>query len=573
LPLTAREYLLEVIRGQGARHVFLVPGGHIDPIVATLGTGTGLVPIVAAHEEGAGFMADGYARIGGAFGACLSIGGPGAANVLPAAIAAQSDRSRVLFVTGDVPSALRGRGAFQDGSIDGTRDVEFLRPATAYSEEVEVAGQLPRQLAAAFRAMNGVPSGPAHLSIPTDVQNAAIDGAAELPAARWEPARPVDAGALARVAEEVLAGAGKIAVLAGRGCVASGAGAELRAFAEAYELPVATTFAAKGVLPFDHRLALGMFGYAGTRRAITALLADDLDVLLVLGSSMNVRDTLYWSRELGRRRRVVQIDVDSTMLGRDYPVQEGVIGDCREALRLLRGFANGPLAGLARSAPSRRPWTASLQAVPAFYDEANLASSAAPVHPARLVAEMRRALPREAVLFVDSGAHRAFAGHYWQSFAPEGVCSATNLGPMGWAIAAAIGGKLARPSVPVAVITGDGCMRMHGTEIATAARYRVPVVFVVSNNGALGNVYLRAKRDNAGAAEMTTLPTVDWAMFARALGAAGRRVEAADALGPGLAEALAADGPFVLDVLTQRDAATPVSAYTAMAADFPHELH
>jgi alkylhydroperoxidase family enzyme len=124
---------------------------------------------------------------------------------------------------------------------------------------------------------------------------------------------------------------------------------------------------------------------------------------------------------------------------------------------------------------------------------------------------------------------------------------------MGWAIPAAIGGKLASPQTPVVVITGDGCMHMHGIEIATAARYKVPVIVVVSNNGALGNVYMRARKANPGAAEMTLLPMVDWAAFARVFGAGGRRVEQPDDLAPALREALASGGPFVIDALTQRD--------------------
>jgi acetolactate synthase-1/2/3 large subunit len=143
---------------------------------------------------------------------------------------------------------------------------------------------------------------------------------------------------------------------------------------------------------------------------------------------------------------------------------------------------------------------------------------------------------------------------------------------MGWAIAAAIGGQLASPTTPVAVITGDGCMHMHGIEIATAARYRLPVIFVVSNNGALGNVYLRAKKANVGAAEMTILPTVDWAAFGRVLGAGGRRVEKPGDLAPALQEAIAFRGPFVVDVVTERDCGTPIGPYSRMAAEYQH-LH
>jgi acetolactate synthase-1/2/3 large subunit len=571
--MTGAEFLLKCLRDQGIGHVFLVPGGHIDPLAAELGKDEGLRSIVAAHEEGAGFMADGYARISGRFGVCLCIGGPGAGNILPAAIAALSDRSRVLFITGDVPTTLQGRGAFQDGSMEGTRDTAFLGLVTGFSEEVELISQLPRQLAAALRAMGGVPPGPVHLSIPTDLQTAELPTDTMFPTPSAERARPVDLAALTRAAENILASAGKVAVLAGRGCVASNAGEALRAFAEKYETPVATTFAAKGVLPYDHRLCLGMFGYAGTNRAITALLGGDLDVLLVLGSSMNLRDTLFWSRELAARTQIIQLDIDPTMLGRDYPVPHTIVGDCQQTLLQLTGFASGPLRRLAESAPARAKWAAGLKALPPHFEGANLASDATPIHPARLIGEMRRALPRETILFVDSGAHRAFAGHYWESYGPGGVCSATNLGPMGWAIPAAIGGKLARPDAPVAVITGDGCMRMHGMEIATAARYRVPVIFVVSNNSALGNVYLRARKANAGAAEMTRLPNIDWAAFGRVLGAGGARVEKPEDLAAALREAVAAPGPYVLDVVTQRDCLTPVSPYNTMAAEYAHDHH
>jgi acetolactate synthase-1/2/3 large subunit len=316
-----------------------------------------------------------------------------------------------------------------------------------------------------------------------------------------------------------------------------------------------------------------MFGYAGTNRAITALLGGDLDVLLVLGSSMNLRDTLFWSRELAARTQIIQVDIDSTMLGRDYPVPHTIVGDCRETLNQLCGFEDGPLRPLASSASDRRQWTRELKTLPAHFDSDKLASDATPIHPARLIGEMRRALPRDTILFVDSGAHRAFAGHYWESYGPGGVRSATNLGPMGWAIPAAIGGKLARPDTPVAVITGDGCMRMHGMEIATAARYRVPVLFVVSNNSALGNVYLRARKANPGAAEMTLLPEVDWAAFGRVLGAGGARVDAPNDLASALQKAVAAPGPYVLDVVTQRDCLTPVSPYNTMAAEYAHDHH
>jgi thiamine pyrophosphate-dependent acetolactate synthase large subunit-like protein len=192
--MTGAEFLLRCLRDQGLGHVFLVPGGHIDPLVAELGKGARLRPVVAAHEEGAGFMADGYARVSGRFGACLCIGGPGAGNLLPAAIAARSDRSRVLFITGDVPTTLQGRGAFQDGSMEGTRDCGFLGLASVFSEEVELISQLPRQLAAARKENAGV----AEMSLLPEVDWAAFARVLGAEGARVEA--PQDLAAALRAA-------------------------------------------------------------------------------------------------------------------------------------------------------------------------------------------------------------------------------------------------------------------------------------------------------------------------------------------------------------------------------------
>jgi acetolactate synthase I/II/III large subunit len=336
-------------------------------------------------------------------------------------------------------------------------------------------------------------------------------------------------------------------------------------------VPVATTFAAKGVLPYDHRLCLGMFGYSGTNRAITTLLGGELDVLLVLGSSMNLRDTLYWSRELAAKTQIIQVDIDPTMLGRDYPVQHTVVGDCQQTLEQLCGYAVGPLRPLAESASARRAWTARLKELPAHFDTDKMTSDATPIHPARLIAEMRRVLPRETILFVDSGAHRAFAGLLgviWAGRRPLGdQPRADGLGDRGgnWRQAGAAGHAGGRDH--------RGRLHADAMEIATAARYRVPVIFVVSNNSALGNVYLRAKKENAGAAEMTLLPDVDWAAFGRVLGAEGARVETPKDLATALQAAVEARGPYVLDVVTQRDCLTPVTPYNTMAAEYAYAHH
>jgi acetolactate synthase I/II/III large subunit len=199
--------------------------------------------------------------------------------------------------------------------------------------------------------------------------------------------------------------------------------------------------------------------------------------------------------------------------------------------------------------------------MPRLYDAANTKSNAVPIHPARAVADLRQVAPRDCVLLVDSGAHRVFGGHYWDSPTPNAYLTATSMAPMGWAIPAAIGAKLARPELPCAVVTGDGCMLMHGIEIQTAARHGLAIVYVVINNGALGNVYLRAKQMSPAAAALSLLRTHDWVQFARSLGADGTVVEQPGDLVAAYEQAFRSGGTFIVDVRCDKDATTPVGPW------------
>jgi acetolactate synthase-1/2/3 large subunit len=563
------EFILRAIRTEGVSHVFLVPGGLLDPFYVDLTTAGLVQPIVAAQEGGAAYMADGYARASGRFGVCFAIGGPGVTNTVTAVATALTDESPLLVLSGEVPTDWEGRGGFQDGSAAAVDDVSILKPITAYSIAVENHHLLAHHLRAALTAMLDGGGRPVHLSVPGDIQQAEI-------AAAYRPLFPglyqprsfdptgIEAfwSALGRDGSSA-GGPTKIAILAGYGVVRSGAEQELRLFAERYAIPVATTLKAKGALPEDHPLSLGVFGYAGTRHATEVLLSGACEVLIVLGSGLNQRDTMFWDRRLRPARALIQVDDRAEVFGRTYPTEVAIHGDCRSVLSRLLEVSRPDSAALEAGTAAREAWLRSIRASgPRVYDAENCASDAVPLHPARVIAELRRVAPRETVVLVDSGAHRAFAGQYWECYDSRRYISATNLGPMGWAIPAGIGAKLARPDAPCVVITGDGCMLMHGMEVQTAARHHVPVVWVVLNNGALGNVYLRAREMGPGPAALTILPTHDWAGFARALGAHGALVERPEQLAPAFEEALAADAPFVVDVRCGKDYPTPVSPWS-----------
>jgi acetolactate synthase-1/2/3 large subunit len=561
-------YLLDAFRQEGITHVFLVPGGLIDPFLPALASTPGLTPVVAAHEGGAACMADGYARAGGRFGVCFAIGGPGITNMVTAVAAARTDFSPVIVISGQVPTDWEGRGGFQDSSPATLNDVAILQPITVSSLMVDNIHLVHHHLRASLTKMLAGARGPVHISLPTDIQRAEVKSPwVKLDETLYNP-RFVDRHGVERlwrllVPADAASAPVRLLALAGAGVEKSGGARDLVAFAERFEIPVATTLRAKGVFPEDHRLSLGVFGYAGHRPAIDTILSDDVEVLLVLGSGLSQRDTLFWDRRMLPARGLVQVDIDPRVIGRTWPADVPVVGDCARFLQLALSYDYPLTQALENTNPQRRAWLDRIRAAgPRHYDAGNTNSAAVPLHPARVIAELRRVMPRDTVLVVDSGAHRAFCGHYWEAYDPKSYISATNLGPMGWAIPAGIGAKAARPDLPLVVVTGDGCMMMHGMEIQTAARYGIAAIFLVINNSALGNVWLRAVKEGPGPASLTEIPVHDWAGFARSLGVQAATVHQPEELAPAFHQALAAGAPYLLDVRCDRNCPTPVTPYS-----------
>jgi len=566
------DFILDALALEGLDHLFMVPGGLVDPFLPALGRQTALKPIVAAQEGGAAYMADGYARASGNFGAALCIGGPGLANAVTAIATAQTDHSPVLVISGEVATLMEGLGSFQDASPQTLDDVSILKPIVRYSSSVDNPKNMPHIFKRALLQLRTRPGGPVHLSVPGDSLRDEISAQyTKIESSLVHPA-PLSLSAAHDSLKHLAPPSGdapvKIAILAGSGVEHAEAASSLRKFAELWRIPVATTLRAKGVFPEDHPLSLGVFGYAGTHHSRMALLDAPPDVLIVLGSGLNERDTMHWSLQL-RPGATICVNLSLTSIG-VHTQGCGVVGDCGAYLAYLLASSDDLRPSMQKSVEARVAWLEEIRSKPRLQDIENCTSEAAPVHPARIIADLRRVFPRDGILLVDSGAHRAFAGHYWESYEPRTYISATNLGPMGWAIPAATGVQCAQPKRKVAVITGDGCMRMAGIEVATAARYQLPIVFVVVNNAALGNVWLRAHELGPVPDELTRLPDHDWAAFAKALGSRGETVRTPAELGPAFERALTGAGPCLIDVKADKAFATPVKDWAAAHAAFSY---
>jgi len=567
------DFILDALAREGIDHLFLVPGGLIDPFLPALGRQKLLRPIVAAQEGGAACMADGYARASGNFGAALCIGGPGLTNAVTAVAAAKTDGVPLLLLSGEVSTFIEGLGMFQDASAQTLDDVAVVRPLTRYSASIDSARNLPHLFKHALLQIRSRPAAPVHLSLPGDVLIGEIAVSYEkIESGLANPAtlslRDAQAS-LQRFAQSTTGRAPvRVAILAGAGVEHAAASQALRQFAELWQIPVATTLRAKGVFPEDHPLSLGVFGYAGTHHARMALLETPLDLLIVLGSGLNERDTMHWSLQL-RPNATICVNLTPETIGA-HTLGGGVVGDCGAYLDYLLSQRETLRASLEPTVAGRGAWLSSIRSKPRLQDIENCRSDAAPLHPARVISEWRRLFPRDGILVVDSGAHRAFAGHYWEAYEVGTYVSATNLGPMGWAIPAAVGVQCAQPRRRVAVITGDGCMQMNGIEVSTAARYRLPIIFIVMNNGALGNVWLRAHALGPVPDELTRLPDHDWAAFAKALGCRGETVRKPGELAGALERALAGPGPCVIDAKINKAFPTPVKDWAAAVASFSY---
>ncbi len=559
-PNVAR-YVLRAIREEGVDHAFLVPGFKIAPFLSTFDE-AGVTPIVACHEAGAAYMADGYARATRNFGVAMGIGGPGVTNMVTAVAAAYSDRSPVLIVAGYIPFTSEGQGAFQDSSGTGVEDRDLMAPITAFAEVIPSNNLVGSFVRKAVKAMKGVENRPAFLSVPRDLQ---LDKPVETdytPVKGVESPRILDAQAAAAM-PDLLSSSTRITILAGNGAVWSNAGDEIAAFASEYHIPVVTTLRGKGAIPEDHPLAMGVFGVGGSLWANQVVMGPSAtgvsgsEVLIVLGATLSEHNTHEWAPAFMPSKALVRLDINpNNVIGKEYQ-QLFIMGDARTFLDWLKTHCELYHDALKSTVGARQSWLGAICKTPYYKTEQDRTSDAVPMNPARVIFELHKAAPKNTVLTVDSGGHTYFAGHHWKSYHPNEFMLLATTSPMGAAVPMAIGAQKARPAQPHCAVAGDGCMLMHGMEIHTAVRYKVPVVILVINNSALGNPYLAAEKQSPEAVCLNEIPTVDFAAFAKSLGADGVVVEDPADLPAAFERAFAATGPFVVDARCDPKCPTP----------------
>jgi len=549
------EWLTQSMAAQGTRHAFLIPGFLLGPLNEALAKSSACRPVVCAHELGAAYAADGFARASGTPGWCLAISAPGASNLLTGAIAARLDHQRVLYLVGDVPTANAGRSAFQDGGEPGGRDLALFSQAVPCARAARTAAEASSRFAEILARMSALPPGPAFLSLPRDVQ--AMEASAEIlgAALATQPCLPSAAALDSLLA--ALASAKRPALLAGEMAGEPGFSKHLLGFAERHRLPVASTMPAKGLFPETHSLSLGCFGYGGSPRAREALLGTDNDFLIALGVSFNERNTLQWDKRLFEGRQIARV-----LPWQNGERHDGVLEIVANPGAVLASLEDRLAPFWDERRPMREAWIESLAGHP-LAAPIHRSAGAQGLHPAEIVATLRAQMPQGTKLFVDAGLCRRAVGQWWTCTEPGELYTSPVTAPMGWGVAASIGGQLARPAQPVVALAGDGSMLMHGSEMVTAVRYEIPVIWVVNNNAALGTVWQRAPTPEAS--RLTLAPRIDWAAQAEVWGAQGFRAETTEQLATALRAAGAARRPAIIDVRGTLDFAPEDSLFGGTA--------
>ncbi|MFP3292770.1 MAG: biosynthetic-type acetolactate synthase large subunit [Nitrososphaeria archaeon] len=527
--------LIKALEREGVDVVFGIPGGAIMPVYDEL-LNSGLRHVLARHEQSAAHMADGYARASGRVGVCMATSGPGATNLLTGVATAYLDSTPLVAITGQVPTHMMGRDAFQE--IDA---VGIYTHVTKYSFQPQRPEEIPWTVRAAFFLASTGRTGPVHIDLPKDVQTGeaemAFPDAVEIRG--YRPYVPPDPAAVARALDMLLESERPI-ILAGGGVIKSGAHDYLLQLAESALIPVASTLMGKGAIPEDHPLALGLVGMHGTVQANK--LVNEADLILAIGVRFSDRTTME-VRGFAPDARIVHFDVDPTEVSKNVRASHAVIGDLRSSLKLLlEMFRERARTG------NWGAWRRRVNEVSSEWRDRILGTKSE-FSPPYLLKAMREVLPPDAIVATEVGQNQMWAALYFRALRPRTFITSGGLGTMGFGFPAAIGAKAARPDVPVVDIAGDGSFMMTMNSLATSIDEKLPVIVVILNNSSLGMVaqWQRLFYNRRYAATLFgTNP--DFVRLAESFGAEGVRVYSLDEFRSALARAMRTEVTTVIDV-------------------------
>lgn len=547
--------LINYLETRGIKHIFGLCG-HTNIAVLSALEKSSIKFINVRHEQIAAHAADGYARVTGKASVVLSHLGPGMTNAATGVANAALDCIPMVVIAGDVPSHYYGKHPHQEVNLhaDGAQ-CEIYRPFVKRVWRVERPELFPEIMEKAFNLAESGQPGPVLVDVPMDIFSKEIDTALferQLQNTKQLRKPSLDTATAKEIIDQ-LAAAKNPVIYAGGGVVLAKAARELKQLVDHLSLPVAHSLMGKGALPDDHPLTLGMTGFWGTQYINDS--CRNADLILGLGSRFKEADASSWYPEFTfdiPKTRLIQIDIEPSEIGRNYPVEIGAVADLKHALQTLYDVAKAKFPeGIQRTSLKNE-----IDAERKKFKQSNVEmekSDAFPMMPERILAEVREVLPKDAIITTDVGWNKNGVGQQFPIYEPGSILIPGGYATMGFGGPAAIGAKVASPEKVVIALVGDGGFGQNPALLATAKHENIAVIWLIMNNNAFGTIAGLEK-----AHYNTTFATVfqkdgestspDYAAIAKAYGIEGITVKSAAEFKPALAQAIALNKPVVLDV-------------------------
>lgn len=512
--------LLKILEKNNVKYIFGHPGEQILPFYDALRTSS-IRHLLMRHEQGAAHAADGYARVSSNFGVCVATAGPGALNLVMGVGAAFKDSVPMIVITGDVSRDFKGKNVFQDVDVNGV-----FKPITLESFHIESAEDGINKLKHAIQLIKHGKTGPVHLNFPKDVLEEMVNLFVLDINEEYSPETSLNGS---EGAVRLIENSKRLLILAGAGIIWAHAVDELRDFAEKNSIPVATTYSARGVLPENHPLCLGMIGLRGTTAANFA--GGNCDLLIAIGCRFSERTKIGVGKT-----KIIHVNPDQDVLEGSINIQ-GDAGDFLDEIKDTK-------------IKSTKKWLQELETHSKHYD-IKTSYNDIPVKPQRAIKEIIDA-SGDATTVGDAGTHTTWVNLLKKITRPSELIFSGGFGPMGYGLPAAIGASLANPEKSVVLVAGDGGFQMTEQELAVIAQEKMKILVCIINNSSLG-IIKQWQDMNYRERYEVELENPDFVKLADAYGIKGERVTAPGEVYSAVKNALNLKEPYLIDIMVDKE--------------------
>jgi len=530
---------IKCLENEGVETLFAYPGGSSLELHQSL-QDSSIRVILPRHEQGGAFAASGYARATGKVGTCMATSGPGATNLLTGIADAYMDSIPLVCVTGQVPSSLIGKNAFQETDIIG-----MTRPIVKHNYLVLSAKDLPRIIKEAFHLAGSGRPGPVVVDIPKNVQQeiCEVDFNPKLEFNAYKSHFKFTKSEIKKL-KKMISSSKRPCIYAGGGIIAAAASEELRKFAESYNIPVVTTLMGVGCFSEDNPLSLKWLGMHGTVYGNNA--ANECDLLLAFGTRFDDRVTGN-PANFAVGAKIIHVDIDKSELNKNKPADLGIVADIKEVLQELN------------KEPIHQDYSTWHEQIDDWKKEFPLMykKKLGSVQPQYVMEKLCEMTNGEAIIVPGVGQHQMWAAQYYNYTYPRQLLTSGGLGAMGFGLPAAMGAKVARPDKLVVNIDGDGSFQMNIQELGTLHAEEINIKMIILNNQHLGMVaqwedrFYGSKRGNTVMKnKRVDRPYPDFVTIASGYSISGREVYKREELESAIKEMLETEGPYILDVHT-----------------------